>query len=161
MSAKQKIVTFLWFDSNAEEAANHYMSIFKNSKLVDVSRYPDAGPGQKGKVMTVTFELEGQRYIALNGGPQYKFTEAVSLFVHCETQDEVDILWSKLSAGGEPGPCGWLKDKYGLSWQIVPARLMEMVQDKEHPEKSKRAFEAMLQMKKLDLAALQRAYDGG
>ncbi|WP_394828009.1 VOC family protein [Pendulispora albinea] len=161
MSAKQKIVTFLWFDSNAEEAVNHYTSIFKDSAIVDVTRYPDTGPGPNGKVMTVTFELEGQRFIALNGGPQYEFTEAVSLFVNCETQAEVDTLWSKLSAGGEPGPCGWLKDKYGLSWQIVPSRLMEMVQNKKDPAKAKRAFEAMLQMKKLDLAALQRAYDEG
>ncbi|WP_394840759.1 VOC family protein [Pendulispora brunnea] len=161
MSAKQKIVTFLWFDSNAEEAVNHYTSIFKASKILDISRYPEGGPGPKGKVMTVTFELEGQRFIALNGGPQYKFTEAVSLFVNCETQEEVDTFWRELSAGGEEGPCGWVKDKYGLSWQVVPVRLMEMMQDKEHPAKAKRVFEAMLQMRKLDLAALQRAYDEG
>jgi len=161
MSAKQKIVTFLWFDSNAEEAVNHYISIFKDSKIVDTSRYTGAGPQPEGSVMTVTFELEGQRFIALNGGPQYKFTEAISLVVNCETQEEVDTLWSKLSAGGEEGPCGWLKDKYGLSWQIVPARFMELILQSKDPAKSKRAMKAMFQMKKLDLARLQRAYDEG
>ncbi|WP_394834780.1 VOC family protein [Pendulispora rubella] len=160
MSAKQKIVTFLWFDSQAEEAVEHYLSIFKDSKILDVARSSGAGPQAKGSVMTITFELEGQRFIALNGGPQYKFTEAISLFVNCDTQDEVDALWAKLSAGGEEGPCGWLKDKFGLSWQIVPARMFEMIHDKD-AAKVKRVMEAMFKMKKMDLATLQRAYDEG
>jgi len=157
MSGKQKITTFLWFDGNAEEAANHYTSIFKNSKILNVARYGEAGPGPKGSVMTVTFQLEGQEFIALNGGPQFKFTEAISLLVNCDTQKEVDELWSKLTAGGEEGPCGWLKDKFGLSWQIVPSALFRLLQDKD-PEKSKRVMEAMLQMKKIDIARLEQAY---
>src|SRR5882762_210237 len=119
MPGKQKITTFLWFDGKAEEAANDYVSIFKDSKILDVARYGDAGPGPKGSVMTIRFRLEGQDFIALNGGPQFKFTEAISLVVNCDTQKEVDELWSKLSEGGAPGQCGWLKDKFGLSWQIV------------------------------------------
>jgi predicted 3-demethylubiquinone-9 3-methyltransferase (glyoxalase superfamily) len=157
MPAKQKIVTYLWFDGQAEEAAKHYTSIFKNSKILSVSRYGDAGPGRKGTAMIVNFQLEGQEFIALNGGPQFKFTEAISLLVNCESQKEVDELWSRLSAGGEEGQCGWLKDKYGLSWQIIPAALPEMLQDRD-PAKSKRVMEAMLQMKKIDIAGLKRAY---
>jgi predicted 3-demethylubiquinone-9 3-methyltransferase (glyoxalase superfamily) len=157
MSGKQKITTFLWFDGNAEEAANHYASIFKNSKILSVARYGEAGPGPKGSVMTVTFQLEAQEFIALNGGPQFKFTETISLLVNCDTQKEVDELWSKLTAGGEEGPCGWLKDKFGLSWQIVPSALFRLLQDKD-PEKPKRVMEAMLQMKKIDIARLEQAY---
>ncbi|HEU5262822.1 MAG TPA: VOC family protein [Gemmatimonadales bacterium] len=156
MSGKQKITTYLWFDGKAEEAANHYTSIFKNSKILSVTRYGDAGPGPKGAVMIVRFQLEGQEFIALNGGPQFKFTEAISLLVNCDTQEEVDELWSKLTAGGEESQCGWLKDKFGLSWQIIPSALMTLMQDRD-PEKSKRVMEAMLQMKKIDIAALQRA----
>ncbi len=154
----QKITPYLWFDDNAEDAANFYVSIFKNSKIGSVTRYGDAGPGSKGKVMIVTFELEGLEFVALNGGPQFKFTEAISLFVNCATQAEVDELWEKLSAGGEKGPCGWLKDKYGLSWQIIPQVLMDLMQDKD-PEKSRRVTEAMLKMSKIDIAALRRAYE--
>lgn len=155
----QKITPFLWFNNNAEEAMNHYTSIFKNSKIVSVSRYGDAGPGPKGTVMTGTFEIEGQQFYVLNGGPQFKFTEAISLFVNCETQDEVDELWAKLSEGGEESRCGWLKDKFGLSWQIVPAILGKLLNSPDK-EKSKRAMQAMMQMGKLDIAALQKAYDG-
>jgi predicted 3-demethylubiquinone-9 3-methyltransferase (glyoxalase superfamily) len=157
MSAKQKITTFLWFDKEAEEAANHYISIFGDSKILSVSRYGDAGPGPKGAAMTVNFQLEGQQFIALNGGPHFKFTEAISLLVNCETQKEVDELWSRLSAGGEEGQCGWLKDKYGLSWQIIPSALFRLLQDPA-PEKSKRVMEAMLQMKKIDIARLEQAH---
>jgi predicted 3-demethylubiquinone-9 3-methyltransferase (glyoxalase superfamily) len=160
MSNKQKITTFLWFDGNAEEAANHYTSIFKNSKVLNVARYGDAGPGPKGAVMTVNFQLEGQEFIALNGGPHFKFTEAISLLVNCDTQKEVDELWSKLTAGGEESQCGWLKDKYGLSWQIVPAALFKLLQDRD-PQKSKRVMEAMLQMKKIDVGLLEIAYAKG
>lgn len=157
MPRKQKIKTYLWFDGNAEEAANHYTSIFKNSKILSVSRYGDAGPGPKGAVMTVTFQLEGQEFIALNGGPHFKFTEAISLLVDCDTQKEVDELWSKLAAGGEEGQCGWLKDRFGLSWQIIPSALSRMVQDSD-PQKAKRVMEAMFQMKKIDIARLEQAY---
>lgn len=159
MAGKQKITPFLWFDGNAEEAAKHYTSIFKNSKILSVARYGDAGPGPKGSVMTISFQLEGQEFVALNGGPQFKFTEAISLLVSCETQKEVDELWAKLSAGGEEGPCGWLKDKFGLSWQIVPTALPRLLQDPD-PKKSKRVMEAMLQMRKIDVAGLERAYRG-
>jgi predicted 3-demethylubiquinone-9 3-methyltransferase (glyoxalase superfamily) len=155
----QKITPFLWFDGQAEEAMNHYVSIFKNSRITGVTRYGDAGPGPKGTVMSVTFQLEGQEFIALNGGPEFKFTEAISLFVNCETQEEVDELWAKLSEGGEKQRCGWLKDKFGLSWQIVPAALGRMLQD-EDPERSKRVMEAMLQMDKIEISRLQQAYDG-
>src|SRR5262245_47847807 len=155
----QKITPFLWFDTDAEEAANFYVSIFKNSKILGISRYGDAGPRPKGSVMTVAFELEGQKFIALNGGPQYKFTEAISLSVECKTQEEVDEFWEKLARGGEEGPCGWLKDKYGLSWQINPTILGQMLSDPD-PRKSKRAMEAMLKMKKIDIKKLQQAYDG-
>jgi len=153
-----RITPFLWFDSQAEEAARFYVSIFKNSKIVKVARYGEAGPGPKGSVMTVVFELEGQEFIALNGGPQFKFTEAISFSVSCNTQKEVDEFWEKLSKGGEEGPCGWLKDKYGLSWQINPAILGEMLSDPD-PKKSRRVMEAMLKMKKIDIAALKKAYD--
>ena len=158
MSAKQKITTYLWFDKHAEEAANHYTSIFKNSRVLSVTRYGDAGPGPKGSAMTVTFQLEGQEFIALNGGPHFKFTEAISLLVDCDTQKEVDELWSKLSAGGAEGQCGWLKDKFGLSWQIIPSALFRLLQDPA-PEKSKRVMEVMLQMKKIDIAGLEQAYN--
>ena len=156
MIGTQKISTFLWFDANAEEAANYYVSIFKNSKILGVSRYGETGPGPKGSVMTVSFQLEGQEFTALNGGPQFKFTEAISLFVKCETQKEVDELWSKLTAGGEESQCGWLKDRYGLSWQITPTVLLRLIQDPD-PAKAKRVMEAMLQMKKIDIARLEQA----
>jgi len=155
----QKITPFLWFDGKAEEATNFYVSIFKNSKVVSVSRVSEGGPAPKGAVMSTTFQLEGQEFIALNGGPHFAFTPAISLFVSCETQAEVDDLWEKLSAGGEPGRCGWLKDKYGLSWQIIPSILGKLLGDPE-PAKSKRAMAAMLQMNKLDINALQLAHDG-
>ena len=156
----QKITPFLWFDGKAEEAMKFYVSTFKNSKVLGVSRCGEAGPGPKGNVMTVRFELDGQEFIGLNGGPQFKFTEAVSFSVDCKTQKEVDELWEKLSEGGEQGPCGWLKDKYGLSWQIVPSILGKLLGDKD-PAKANRVMKAMLQMKKLDIAGLQKAYDKG
>src|SRR2546426_865520 len=156
----QKIVPFLWFDGTAEEAMNFYVSIFKNSKVLNVTRYGAAGPGPKGTVMWATFQLEGQQFYALNGGPQFKFTPAISLFVNCETQQEVDELWKKLSAGGREDQCGWLQDKYGLSWQIVPTVLGKMLGDKD-PAKADRAMRAMLQMKKIDIQGLQQAYDRG
>ena len=155
----QKITPFLWFNDKAEEAMNFYVSIFKNSKVVGVSRYGDAGPGPKGTVMSATFELEGQRFMALNGGPMFSFTPAISMFVNCETQAEVDDLWAKLSAGGREDRCGWLQDKYGLSWQIIPRTLMDLMQDKD-PEKSKRVMQAMLQMVKIDIEGLKRAHAG-
>jgi len=159
MSSKQKITTYLWFDNNAQEAMNFYLSIFKNSKILDVVRYGDAGPGPKGTVMCGTFQLEGQQFMALNGGPHFKFTEAISLFVHCETQEEVDDLWKKLTAGGgAPSQCGWLKDKFGLSWQIIPSVLLEMLADKD-ADKSKRVMEAMLKMSKIDVKKLRQAYE--
>jgi predicted 3-demethylubiquinone-9 3-methyltransferase (glyoxalase superfamily) len=155
----QKITPFLWFDKEAEEAANFYVSIFKDSKIREVRRYGSAGPGPAGSVMTVSFQLEGQDFIALNGGPHFTFSEAISLFVRCEAQDEVDDLWAKLCDGGQPGPCAWLKDKYGVSWQIVPIVLMEMLQDPD-PVKSQRVMQAMMKMGKIDIAALRAAYDG-
>lgn len=155
----QKITPFLWFDNQAEEAANFYVSIFKNSKIGAISRYGDAGPGPKGSVMVVSFELDGQRFSALNGGPHFKFTEAISFIVDCKSQQEVDDLWDKLSAGGSTQQCGWLKDKYGLSWQIIPSALMELMSDPD-PEKSKRVMQAMLQMTKIDIAKLRRAHAG-
>ncbi len=156
MSVKQKITTFLWFDKEAEEAATYYTSIFNNSRILNVARYGDAGPGPRGSVMTVSFELDGQEFVALNGGPHFKFTEAISLVVNCETQKEVDELWSRLSAGGAESQCGWLKDKYGLSWQVVPTALNRLLQDPD-PRKAKRVMEAMLQMKKIDIAGLEQA----
>jgi len=153
----QKITPFLWFNGNAEEAANHYISIFKNSRIVSIMRYGEAGPGPKGSVMSANFQLEGQDFIALNGGPQFKFTEAISLFVRCETQEEVDDLWAKLAAPGQKGQCGWIKDKFGLSWQIVPSVLGEMLQDKD-AERSGRVMKALMQMDKLDIGVLKQAY---
>jgi predicted 3-demethylubiquinone-9 3-methyltransferase (glyoxalase superfamily) len=159
----QKITPDLWFDNSAEEAAKFYTSIFKNSKIIDVARYGEAGAKvsgrPKGTVMTVIFEIEGQRFMALNGGPVFKFSPAISFLVNCETQEEVDDLWEKLSEGGEKEQCGWLKDKYGVSWQIVPNALGEMLQDKD-AKKSERVMEAMLQMKKIDVEGLKKAYEG-
>jgi predicted 3-demethylubiquinone-9 3-methyltransferase (glyoxalase superfamily) len=156
----QKITTFLWFDNQAEEAMNFYTSIFKNSKIKNIARYGEAGPGPKGSVMIGTFQIEGQDFMALNGGPVFSFTPAISLYVNCETQEEVDELWEKLSAGGEKSRCGWLKDKYGLSWQIIPTALGEMMQDKD-PAKSQRVMKAMLQMDKIDIKTLRQAYEQG
>ncbi|HMJ17203.1 MAG TPA: VOC family protein [Gemmatimonadaceae bacterium] len=156
----QKITPFLWFDGNAEEAMNLYVSVFKNSKIVSVRRYGDAGPGPNGSVMTGTFQIEGQEFYALNGGPKYKFTPAISLFVSCETQQEVDELWEKLSAGGHKDQCGWLQDKFGLSWQIIPAALGKMLGDKD-PQKANRVMQAMLKMNKIDILKLKQAYDQG
>ena len=155
-----KIFPFLWFDHQAEEAVMLYTSIFKNSKIGSVSRYGDAGPGPKGSVMVMEFELEGQKFSALNGGPVFTFTPAISFFVNCESQEELDHLWEKLSEGGEKGQCGWLTDKYGLSWQIVPTALGQLMGDPD-PEKAGRVTQAMLKMTKLDIAELQRAYQGG
>jgi predicted 3-demethylubiquinone-9 3-methyltransferase (glyoxalase superfamily) len=154
----QKITPFLWFDGKAEEAVNFYASIFKNSKVVRIARCGDAGPGPKGSVMSATFQLHGQEFIALNGGPHFKFTPAISFLVNCETQAEVDELWEKLSEGGTKERCGWLKDKYGLSWQIIPSVLGKLMGDKD-AEKAKRVMQAMLQMSKIEIARLQEAYD--
>lgn len=155
-----KITPFLWFDTQAEEAARFYCSVFANSKILQVARYGDAGPGAKGSVMTVVFELDGQRLIALNGGPHFKLTPAFSLSVACETQAEVDALWDKLIAdGGEPSQCGWLRDKFGLSWQIVPSIIGEIMSSSD-AKRSRAAMEAMMKMGKLDIAALKAAYDG-
>lgn len=156
----QKIVTYLWFDNQAEEAAHFYTSLFADSKVTEVSRYGEAGPGPAGTVMVVTFQLAGQEFIALNGGPQFKFNEAVSLYVNCQTQQEVDELWGKLTAdGGQEQPCGWLTDKYGLSWQIIPTALPELLNDPD-PAKAKRVMEAMFQMTKIDIATLEAARAG-
>jgi predicted 3-demethylubiquinone-9 3-methyltransferase (glyoxalase superfamily) len=152
------ITPFLWFDSRAEEAARFYVSVFPNSRIVNISRYGDAGPGPKGSVMTVAFELDGHRFTALNGGPQFTFTEAVSFSVPCGTQAEVDEYWEKLSEGGEEGPCGWLKDRFGLSWQITPTVLGQLLADPD-PEKSRRVMRAMLRMKKIEIAGLREAYE--
>ena len=152
----QKITPCLWFDTQAEEAATFYTSIFKNSRIREVARYGEAGPGPEGSVMTVSFELDGQEFVALNGGPEFTFNEAISFQVSCETQDEVDEFWSRLSEGGEEGPCGWLKDRYGVSWQIIPTRLTELLSDPD-PERSQRAMGAMLGMKKIDIATLEKA----
>ncbi len=152
----RKITPFFWFDNQAEEAVNFYVSIFKNSKVGNITRYGDGGPGPKGSVMTVSFELDGQPFMALNGGPVFHFTEAISMFVHCEDQKEVDELWERLSAGGEKSRCGWLKDKYGLSWQIIPSGSMEALGNKD-PEKAKRAMQAMLQMDKIDIGRIRNA----
>lgn len=153
-----EITPFLWFDTEAEEAAEHYVSIFPNSKINSVSRYGDAGPGQKGRVMTISFELDGKPFTALNGGPMFQFTEAVSLFIHCKDQDEVDHYWDRLSQGGQPGRCGWLKDRFGLSWQVVPDALPRLLGDSDRG-RSSRAMQAMMQMNKIDIAGLQRAAD--
>lgn len=155
----QKITPFLWFDHQAEEAMNFYVSIFKNSTVGHVTRFGEAGPGKKGTVMSVSFQLDGQEFFALNGGPLFKFTPAISLFVNCKTQEEVDDFWERLSAGGRKDRCGWLVDKYGVSWQIVPSVLGEMLGDKD-AGRSQRVMKAMLQMDKLDIAKLQAAYDG-
>jgi predicted 3-demethylubiquinone-9 3-methyltransferase (glyoxalase superfamily) len=158
----QKITPFLWFDDKAEQAATFYTSIFKNSKIVNIARYGDAGAEvsgrPKGTVMTVAFQLEGQEFVALNGGPQFKFTEAISFVVNCQTQQEVDEYWEKLSDGGQEVQCGWLKDKYGLSWQIVPTILSEMLSDPD-PKKAEKVMKAMLQMKKIDIKGLKQAYE--
>jgi predicted 3-demethylubiquinone-9 3-methyltransferase (glyoxalase superfamily) len=155
----QTITPFLWFNDKAEEAMKFYVSIFKNSKTISLSRYGDAGPGPEGSVMVAKFQLDGQDFIALNGGPTFTFSPAISFVVNCKTQEEVDEYWEKLSAGGATNQCGWLTDKFGLSWQIVPTALGEMMADKD-PERSNRVMKAMLQMTKIDIAALQRAYHG-
>ena len=154
----QKITPCLWFDGNAEEAADFYASVFKDSKRLEIMRYGDAGPGPKGSVLTVTFRLDGQEFIALNGGPHFTFSPAISFFVTCETQEEVDEFWEKLSAGGEKGRCGWLKDRYGVSWQIVPSALGEMLRDADSG-RSSRVMAALLRMDKLDIALLKQAYE--
>ena len=154
----QKIIPFLWFNGQAEEAMNFYTSIFRNSKVLSVARYGDAGPGPKGSVMTAQFEVEGHQFVALNGGPQYTFTPAVSFLVNCTTQDEVDHLWDRLSAGGQEMPCGWVTDKFGLTWQVIPTLLPELLTGRD-PQKAQRVMQAMLQMKKIDIAALRRAHD--
>lgn len=153
-----RITPFLWFDSQAEEAMNFYVSIFKNSRVGNVTRYGDAGPGPKGTVMSATFQLEGQDFMALNGGPHFHFTPAISMFVNCETQEEVDELWEKLSAGGKKDRCGWITDKFGLSWQIIPSALGRLTGDK-NPAKANSVMKAMLQMSKIDVKLLQEAYD--
>ena len=155
----QKITPFLWFDQQAEEAANYYVSIFKNSKVVSISRYGEDAPRPAGTAQIVMFQIDGQEYMALNGGPEFKFTEAISLFVNCESQEEVDLYWEKLAAGGEKGQCGWLKDRFGLSWQIVPSALGELMGDPD-PEISRRVMEAMLRMSKIDIDSLKKAYRG-
>jgi predicted 3-demethylubiquinone-9 3-methyltransferase (glyoxalase superfamily) len=154
----QKITPFLWFNDNAEEAAEFYMSVFPHSKLIDVTRYNEAGPGPNGGVMTVEFELDGQRFVALNGGPQFPFTEAVSFVVNCKGQEEVDRVWGQLLAGGgQPVQCGWLRDRFGLSWQVTPVQLHELLKSGD-PEQSRRVMEAMLKMVKIDVHALEEAY---
>jgi predicted 3-demethylubiquinone-9 3-methyltransferase (glyoxalase superfamily) len=160
MSSKitQRITPFLWYDSQAEEAANFYVSIFENSNVGLITRYGETGPGPKGSVMTVGFTLDGQEFVALNGGPQFPFTEAISLMVNCESQEEIDYYWEKLSAGGSEVQCGWLKDKFGLSWQIVPARFFELLRTASQ-EKLDRVMKAMMEMVKMDLAKLERAYN--
>lgn len=153
-----RITPFLWFDTQAEEAAKFYTSIFKNSKITAIARYPEGSPGPAGTVMMVGFELDGQPFTALNAGPIFKFNESISFVVHCETQEEVDEYWEKLLEGGQESQCGWLKDKFGLSWQITPNALIEMLQDKD-AEKSKRVMQAMLQMRKIDIGTLKQAYE--
>ncbi|MDQ4070025.1 MAG: VOC family protein [Actinomycetota bacterium] len=154
-----KITPCLWFDTEAEEAAAFYTSVFRNSRILDVARFGKAGPRPEGMVMTVSFELDGQEFVALNGGPEFTFNEAISFQVSCQSQAEVDEFWTRLSEGGEEGPCGWLKDRYGVSWQIVPTRLLELVNDPD-PERSQRATAAMLGMNKIDIAALEQAAEG-
>jgi predicted 3-demethylubiquinone-9 3-methyltransferase (glyoxalase superfamily) len=156
----QKITPFLWFDDRAEEAANFYVSVFKNAEILSVSRYGEAGPGPAGSVMVVSFRLDGQEFTALNGGPQFTFTEAVSFVIDCANQEEVDYYWDRLTEGGEPGPCGWLKDKFGLSWQVVPKILTDLLQD-EDSAKANRVMQAMLQMTKIEIAKLREAYEQG
>jgi predicted 3-demethylubiquinone-9 3-methyltransferase (glyoxalase superfamily) len=156
---QQRITPNLWFDTEAEEAAEFYTSIFENSRVVEVARYPEGAPRPAGTVMTVAFELDGQRFVGINGGPEFEFDEAVSFQVNCETQEEVDYYWERLGEGGEEGPCGWLKDRYGLSWQVTPTGMDELFADPD-PGRSKRAMEAMLKMRKLDVEELRRAADG-
>lgn len=156
---RQKINTFLWFDNNAEEAVEFYQSIFKNSKTLGVARCGDVGPGPKGSVLTITFELEGEEYVALNGGPAFKFNESISLMVNCDSQDEIDYYWEKLSAGGATNQCGWLKDKFGLSWQVCPRECLDWLQDKDS-RKTDRFMAAMMKMTKMDLETLRDAYEG-
>ena len=156
---QQRIIPNLWFDTEAEEAADFYISVFENSRIVNVARYTEAGPRPAGTVMTVEFELDGQRFVGINGGPEFKFDEAVSFEIDCETQDEVDYYWDALTEGGKESMCGWLQDKYGLSWQVVPTGMEELFADPD-PERAKRAMEAMLKMRKLDIAALRSAADG-
>jgi predicted 3-demethylubiquinone-9 3-methyltransferase (glyoxalase superfamily) len=155
----RKISPFLWFDTRAEEAADFYVSLFRDSRITNVARYGEAGPGPEGSVMTVAFQLEGQDFTALNGGPVFKFTPAISFVVNCETQDEVDRLWERLAEGGKEGQCGWLEDRFGVSWQIVPIAMGELLSSGD-PERSRRVMEAMLKMGKLDIAELKRAYEG-
>ncbi|MDZ4859336.1 MAG: VOC family protein [Candidatus Hydrogenedentes bacterium] len=155
---QQKITPFLWFDNNAEEAINFYTSIFKNSKIGDIRRYGEAGPGPKGSFMTGTFEIEGQEFMALNGGPHYQFSPAVSFFIDCKTQEEIDFFWEKLSEGGQVQQCGWVSDRFGLTWQVVPTVLMDLLGDKD-PKKSQRVMESMMKMVKLDIATLKKAYE--
>ena len=155
----QKIIPYLWFDTQAEEAVNFYVSLFKNSRILEITRYGENMPLPAGTVLTVSFELDGQQFVALNGGPEFKFSEAISLFVHCETQAEVDELWAKFTAGGEESQCGWLKDRYGLSWQIIPAGLADLLHGPD-PVKASRAVQCMFTMKKIDLAKIRAAYEG-
>jgi predicted 3-demethylubiquinone-9 3-methyltransferase (glyoxalase superfamily) len=158
IKSNQKITPFLWFDGQAEEAANFYTSIFDNSRILDVARYGEVGPGEKGSVMTVSFELEGQKFVGLNGGPHYKFTPAISFYISCQTQEEVDYFWEKLlRGGGRPSQCGWLSDKFGVSWQVVPDALIGYLQDEDR-EKGQRVMQAMLQMVKIDINKLEEAY---
>ena len=156
---QQRITPNLWFDTEAEEAANFYISVFKNSRIVNVAHYTDVGPGEPGTVMTVEFDLDGHRFVGINGGPQFQFDEAVSFQISCETQDEVDDYWERLTEGGEESQCGWLKDRYGLSWQVVPTGMEEVFSDPD-PERAKRAMKAMLEMRKIDIEALRSAADG-
>jgi predicted 3-demethylubiquinone-9 3-methyltransferase (glyoxalase superfamily) len=156
---QQRIVPNLWFDTEAEEAAAFYTSVFDNSRIVFVARYPEGAPRPAGTVMTVEFELDGQRFVGINGGPQFTFDEAVSFQINCETQDEIDYYWQRLSEGGDEGPCGWLKDRYGLSWQVVPTGMEELFSDPD-PTRAERAMQAMLQMSKIDIATLRSAADG-
>ncbi len=156
----QKITPYLWFDTEAEEAANFYTSLFKNSKISGISRYGEGAPKPAGSVMTISFELDGQEFVALNGGPEFKFNESISLYVNCQDQAEVDWFWEKLTEGGEEGPCGWLKDRYGLSWQVIPSGLGEMIAGPD-AAKSQRALQAMFQMKKIDLNQMRLAYEQG
>ena len=155
----QKIVPNLWFDTQAEDAANHYVSIFENSRIVAIAHYNEAGPREAGTVMTVEFELDGQRFVGINGGPEFTFSEAVSFLITCETQEEIDYFWDKLTDGGEEGPCGWCKDRFGLSWQVVPTGMGELFADPDQ-SRAERAMTAMFGMKKLDIAALKSAADG-
>ena len=156
---QQKIVPNLWFDTEAEEAAEFYVSVFKDSKILDVTHYPESGPRETGMVMTVEFELDGQRFVGINGGPEFKFDEAVSFAIECETQEEIDYFWDRLTAGGRESQCGWLKDRFGLSWQVVPTGIEEVFSDSD-PERAERAMKAMLEMGKIDLAALRSAAEG-